>query len=104
MLNELNNFMQPSKIVSLKEHLLLHCIITASMFFYEIHRQNGSYNCSYDNIEWIEETVQVLDNLTKHLSKAKCQSKYQNSRKNSSTSESCLVLLDFTENYSFTSQ
>ena len=51
-------------------------------------------------IEWIEEPVQVLDHITKHSFVAKCQSRYLNSRKNSLTNESCVVLLDFAENYS----
>ena len=55
-------------------------------------------------IDRIEETVRVLEDLTKHSFIAKCQSRNLNLRKNSLTSKSCVVFLDFAENYSFTIQ
>ena len=55
-------------------------------------------------IEWIDEPVRVLDHITKRSFVAKCQSRYLNSRKNSLTNESCVVLLNFAENYSLRSR
>ncbi|XP_076820954.1 uncharacterized protein LOC143466202 [Clavelina lepadiformis] len=54
--------------------------------------------------EWIQEIVRVLDDLTKHSFIAKCQSRYLNSRKSSVTDDTCVILLDFAENYTFTIQ
>ena len=39
----------------------------AFTFFYEIHKQMDLMTMVMTNIEWIEETVRALDDLTKHL-------------------------------------
>ena len=52
-------------------------------------------------MEYIDILCDAIDNLTSHSYIARCQSRYLITRKNCLDSSSCMVLLDFAENYQF---
>ena len=52
-------------------------------------------------MEYIDILCDAIDNLTSHSYIARCQSRYLTTRKNCLDSSSCIVLLDFAENYQF---
>ena len=52
-------------------------------------------------LEFVEILTEAIDKLTAHSYISKCQSRYLTARKKSLDPESCIVLLDFAENYHF---